>query len=245
MTISNSSPWTSPSLVGNEIGDSSAFEEKFLLDQETSLAIQDAVKGTLQVDPHSQNGQYQITSVYFDTPGLDVFHRNPGYETHKYRVRRYGNEEILHLERKSKKAGRVWKCRTTVQWNPQHESQRDHFSFSVSPAAEWFHRDLSSLNLNPACVITYSRKAWVGSSSNGPIRLTMDRSALWKKTTSPIPHLIQDGANLFPGHCVLELKFLGSMPVYFKELISRFQLDPTGLSKYRLSVRSMDSLVAA
>ena len=48
--------------------------------------------------PHGDG--YTTTSLYFETPGFDVYHRRGSYGRSKFRIRRYGEADIVFLERK-------------------------------------------------------------------------------------------------------------------------------------------------
>src|SRR5215207_6074619 len=65
------------------------------------------------VDPALGDG-YRISSLYLDTPALTVFHQIGPDGRRKYRVRRYGSESLLYLERKLKCDGRVRKYRSCI-----------------------------------------------------------------------------------------------------------------------------------
>src|SRR5438093_147544 len=91
-----------------------AFELKFQLPAAEAHVIEVWARQNLTPDPHGQHGTYRITSVYCDTPQLDVFHRSPGYRRRKYRLRRYGDSPDVYLERKTRRGDRVKKKRAAV-----------------------------------------------------------------------------------------------------------------------------------
>ncbi len=221
--------WTSPSLAATPDGSRPAFELKFAVAPPVAAELEAWAATRLQRDPHSdpEHG-YLITSTYFDTPTFDVFRRAPGFDVHKYRARRYGSEPTAHLERKSKSDGRVWKCRGTVPLDVLSKPTADW-------PVDWFAADITGLGLKPVCGVTYRRSAYIGT---GNVRLTLDREA-WGV---PHPHLaltpLSAGVPLLPDAVVVELKFLASLPPLFKEAVEVFQLQPTGISKYRRCVRA-------
>ena len=225
--------FVSPSLAAVPGGTVPAFETKFAVPAAAADELQKWAAGRLAVDQHADpaRGGYRITSVYLDTPDFAVFRRAAGFDVHKYRVRRYGSEPVVQLERKSKKDGRVWKCRATV---PQEVLSR--------PAAEWgaswFAQELADLDLRPVCAVTYQRMAFVGGGPTGPIRLTFDRAAVGTPTAAPAPVPVVDGVPLLADEVVVEFKYLAAMPALFKEAIEATKLAPTGLSKYRRCARA-------
>ena len=82
-----------------------SFELKFLLADTEADEILKRARLHLAADPHADRtlgDRYRITSLYFDTVDLAV-HRGLGsYGRSKYRLRRYGAEPRVFLERKSK-----------------------------------------------------------------------------------------------------------------------------------------------
>ena len=93
-----------------------ASEIKFLLEPEAALAIREWAREKLVADPNAQGfagDTYTVTSLYFDTPELDVFHRHGLHRHSKFRIRRYGSTTFF-FERKLKIRGRLAKKRLPV-----------------------------------------------------------------------------------------------------------------------------------
>ena len=91
-------PVLSPALAD---GAGQAFELKFLLPADRAGFVESWARRWLRPDPHGLGGAYRILSLYCDTPGLDVYHRAPGYRRRKYRLRRYGLGGLPGGERES------------------------------------------------------------------------------------------------------------------------------------------------
>jgi len=216
-----------------------AYEIKFLVPSELAEAAMGWARRNLAPDPHAEMGTadgYGVNSLYFDTPDLDVYQRNGSYGKSKYRVRRYGHETGIFLERKLKARGLVSKRRTRV---PDDELLR---LATVDPepdwAGYWFRRRLLARQLMPRCQIRYERVARVGMASTGPIRLTIDRNVCAFLTSD---YGVQENGGwlaLLPGRCILELKFRMEMPAPFKSLMEELTLTPQPVSKYRLSIQA-------
>jgi VTC domain len=223
--------WLSPSLSATPDGSRPAFEMKFAVAPAVADELQVWAAAHLSHDPHSDPVHgYLITSTYFDTPAFDVFRRTPGFDVNKYRARRYGTEATVHLEKKSKSDGRVWKCRGTM---PLADLAQPLTHWPVS----WFAADVSGLGLRPVCAVSYRRSAFIGDATSG-VRMTLDRAAFGLPTTTISLDPIAAGTPLLPELVVVELKFLAAMPALFKDAVERFQLRPTGVSKYRRCVRA-------
>jgi VTC domain len=213
------------------------FEMKFLVTEARAAQVAAWAAEHLEPDPHagdSRDDGYRVTSLYLDTPALDVYHRRGSFGRAKYRVRRYDSAPWLFLERKCKVKGRVRKRRTRVG---------DKELALLGPTAPpggwpgcWFGRRVALRGLAPTCLVSYERVACVGSGPHGPIRLTIDRDFLCRPGTAiGVPEL-SAGHVLFAGQGVVELKFRVAMPALFKRLLRDLELTPARASKYRAAV---------
>jgi hypothetical protein len=238
-------PLLSPSIqqvVGEKID---AFELKFLVPPEKAAEIQDWAAKWMEPDPYADPGQagsYQITTLYLDTPQRDVFHRAAGHRSRKFRLRRYGAETRIYLERKTRRGDRVAKRRCDV---PLDELA----VLTGLPAldtwpGEWFRSRIDARGLQPTCRLTYDRTAFVLRTDDGPLRLTLDRrirgvaSGAWDLSPLGDEHTIP------VDHVVCELKFRGVLPHLFKELIYALQLAAGSFSKYRRTMLAIGTLPA-
>ena len=225
----------SPSLASAGEGAGPAFELKFLLDEAPAQAVEAWARGRLALDPHGDpalGGAYWTTSLYFDTPDLDVYHRSPSYRRRKFRLRRYGAAPWAFLERKSKWGDRVEKRRTPV---PEVELALLAHPLSVLTwPGHWFHRRLLARRLGPACRVAYQRTAYVGACAEGPLRLTLDRRVRGALTRDWDAGPLGAALPLLRGRVILELKFRAALPGPFKQLVQGLRLSPFGVSKYRL-----------
>lgn len=240
----------SPSLAAAGVEGRAAFELKMPVDEATGAAIQSWAAERMAPDPHGDpddGGSYRTTSLYLDTPELDVYNRTPGHRRRKFRIRRYGLTTLVYLERKTKGGERVSKRRTAIAESDVGTLQRPEGS-EAWPGF-WFHRRVLLRRLQPAALVTYRRTAFVGAAADGPVRLTLDREIRGVVTDrwSLVPPLATGsraprgqpvspewGCSLLPGVVVLELKFVDYLPAAFKELIATFRLNPGRVSKYRV-----------
>jgi hypothetical protein len=216
-----------------------AYEIKFLLPSPLAGAVMTWARRELAPDPHAEEGGpdgYRVNSLYFDTPGLDVYQRKGSYGKAKYRVRRYGSERSIFLERKLKSRGLVSKRRTRI---PDEELRRLGVE-ELEPewVGYWFRRRLVARRLFPRCQIRYQRVARVGMTPSGPVRLTIDRNVCAFASGDYGIHESASWTPLLPEQCILELKFRLEMPPMFKSLLEEFSLAPQPVSKYRLSIQT-------
>lgn len=228
----------SPSLVNaaDRYAQADAYELKFHLPCDRADQVEAWARRHLAPDPHGDAGRYLTTSLYCDTAGLDVYHRTQGFRRGKHRLRRYGDSDLIYLERKKRRGDKVRKRRVCV---PGGElAMLGAPDVSLDWAGLWFFRQLRFRELRPSCRIAYHRTAFMGTSSTGPIRLTLDRDVTgvpecrWEVTP------VEGGKALLPGGVILELKFRAVVPQVFLELLAELPSRGQGVSKYRLCVEA-------
>lgn len=219
----------------------SAAEMKFLVDAVLGPAIRSWARARLGPDPHGTGefgDQYQTTSVYFDTSDHDVFYRRGSYGRSKFRLRRYDCGDVMFLERKLTRPGRVTKRRTRIARDELERLARSepdrHWRGS------WFLRRVRLRSLAPVCQVSYQRTARVAAREQGLIRLTLDEHV----RALPLDSLMfrsGTGMPILDGRLILELKYPVEMPEVFRELVETFALVPQTASKYRLGMVALGS----
>lgn len=224
----------SPSLVRAGRGQPPAYEVKFLIGESVAQAVARSLEELLRPDPHAdprRGGAYRVTTYYFDTPDWDVLRAVGRHRRRKYRLRQYGDSVDYFVERKTKNGQQVRKLRDAV------EAVR--LPAVVDPAADeqapggWFGRQLGRWRLSPTCRIRYERQAFYGVVADGPIRLTFDRSLVAAPVAGWSLQPLADERPADESRVICEFKFRGAMPSVFKQAVERFQLEPSGFSKYR------------
>jgi hypothetical protein len=213
------------------------YEMKFLAPESGIEAIAAWARVNMAPDSHVDPswGGYVVSSLYFDTPSLAVYHRVAPHDSEKYRARRYGSERFLFLERKAKRRGRVTKRRTLI---PEEELSLLGPSEATDWCGEWFRDALEAGPLSPTCRITYRRLAFLGVSSGERVRLTIDRSFRCAEASDLALPEVCGGTNLLAGMSIIEMKFPTTLPALFKELLRDVPLRPSRISKYRLGLRA-------
>ncbi|MES1213193.1 MAG: VTC domain-containing protein [Singulisphaera sp.] len=194
----------------------------------------------LHRDPHaavSPDGTYQVTTLYTDTAQFDILHRTMPRQRRKFRLRRYGQEQCVYLEQKTRRQSRVRKKRSLVAADQVLELAQE--TASEGWAGRWFHQSLRRYGLRPVCAIGHRRTALIGPSEFGPIRVTFDRDltalrtdrwSVGDHTTAGVP---------FCAQIICELKFSAALPGLFKDVLSRFRLTPGRFSKYRAAAHAL------
>lgn len=237
----------SPSLFGSGSAEGAvAFEVKFLLTEEQVRAVAARVAGKLALDPYADpkmGNAYLTTSVYTDTPAFDVFYRTDGYDRDKFRVRRYGHDGPVFVERKTKNGEKVRKHRSRV--NPAEILELAQPSLNGEWAGEWFHSQLLEKRLKPVCRVAYERVAYLGTADGGTVRLTFDRNIRGVLATEWALAEVGAARPLLTDRVVCEFKFRTAMPALFRAIVADLALTPATFSKYRAFVRAAGLAPAA
>lgn len=209
-----------------------ATEIKFLVAPALADRVRAWARQHLAADPHG-GGQfgdtYTTTTIYLDTPALDVFHRRGSNGRAKYRIRRYG-DEVTFIERKLRTQSKLAKRRTRV--TPDELARLAGATPDHTWAGEWFHRRLVARQLRPSCAVRYTRMARAIDTVNGTARLTVD-DALLGGPAEALAFGAAPTVGFLEGHAILELKFRKTMPGVFKQLMTDLALTPGTVSKYR------------
>lgn len=210
-----------------------AREIKFLIDTSMAPRIQEWMRANLEPDANGDGpfrDQYATSSLYFDTEALDVFNRRGSYGRSKYRIRRYGLSPVMFLERKFRTDKLLAKRRTTVPITEFEHLEGD--TPDAGWAGCWFHRRVLVRRLRPLVQLSYIRTARLGTSTTGPVRMTID----FDLRVLPLPDrafIPGVGLPLLEGRNVIEMKYRVALPAVFKQVIEQFQLERQPVSKYR------------
>lgn len=207
----------------------SGTELKYIVPASILARLQQLLMESMQPDPYGDGkGVYNVASLYLDTPELSSYTRiHPG----KWRVRRYGLEDIVHLEYKEKpENGKVVKHRSEI-----HTSDLNHILQSVTP--KWFVKELHNRTLRPTQMVSYTRRAYFATIDSSPLRVTLDED-IFSKTTAAfdVPHQVVNGVALLSER-ILEVKFTDTIPPPFDAALTELGLTACSFSKYRTAMQ--------
>jgi len=224
----------SPSLQTSSQVAAHAYELKFLLPEASARELQNWAAKNLCVDAFAnseQDASYQTTTLYLDTPAMDLLHQTQKFRGRKYRLRRYGQEPLIYLERKRRSGDRVRKRRTSV---PDQDVALVAIGLGRDGQQdEWFCQKIVKHQLQPNCCVTYERAAFMKMGTTGPMRLTFDRRIRGVRANDWSVLPVSDGAEILNGEVICEFKFREVLPTLFQQVIEEMQLQPASVSKYR------------
>ena len=212
-----------------------AKEVKFSITQHQAETILNwaASRMELDVNSRSSDGSYQISTLYLDTPNLNVYNKSKGYRVSKYRVRRYGASDLIFLEQKRKRGCQVTKKR--VQANQELLCALASTEEIQYEPTKWFIDSVKQLNLGPASLISYTRTAFNTLVGGEALRLTLDHQIKARPCGDWKVEPVIQGLEVSPDHWVLEIKFPDLVPPFFQSLLMEQKLVQSGFSKYRTS----------
>jgi hypothetical protein len=215
----------------------SAFEIKFIVNPDTGQRIRERARELLAADPWASGpaaDEYTITSLYFDTPDLAVYNRRGSYRRAKYRIRRYGQSDVVFLERKLRTSDLLTKRRTNVRLEDLPLLLNHDDSVDGAWPGHWFRKRVQKRRLGAVCQISYERTARIGVTDYGPIRLTID-NGLRASAVDGASFVPTEGALPVTESTIVEMKYRAGIPAVFKLLVEEFALEAQRISKYRLA----------
>ncbi len=223
-------------------------EFKYLITEDIALAVRDFVSAYLDIDEYGatqKNLSYPIHSLYLDTDDLECYWAtiNGVKNRFKLRLRFYENRPntpvFFEIKRRSDRA--ILKQRGPVKRDAVQElltGQMPTWGFLASSeprhlaAVQNFCELMMEKRASPKSHVAYFREAWLSHDSNA-IRVTLDRGICCEpEREANLNTEIKNPIYPFGNQVILELKFTGRFPNWFKDLVHNFGLIQTAASKY-------------
>jgi hypothetical protein len=224
------------------------FELKYILSEDTALAVRDFVSSYLEIDEFGATlpqFSYPVHSLYLDSPDMKLYKStiNGDKNRFKLRLRFYENREDapVFFEIKRRMNNTIAKQRGGVRREavdsllagqlpmPAHLISKEPKQLV---ALQNFCRLLANLDAGPKAHIAYLREAWISRYDNS-VRVTLDRDVRCDPEPSArLSTRMVQPVTVFGNKVVLELKFTNRFPDWFKELVRVFGLMQCGAAKY-------------
>lgn len=211
-------------------------EVKHEISESDRLILRQRLCAVLQPDSHAVNGQYEIRSLYFDSPGDKALREKlDGINIReKYRIRLYNQDHsLIRLERKYKQGGLGFKESaplTAEQAQRLAEGDVGWLAHSQDPVLLGFYRRIREEGLAAKVIVDYCREPFVFGPGN--VRVTLDhhiRSGLSctdflnpNCVTVPVPN----------SPCILEVKWNAFLPDVVRFAVQLEGRQETAYSKY-------------
>lgn len=216
-------------------------EDKFLITENQFEALTEALKEFMELDGFCKNGSYKILNIYFDSPDGEVIRKSaqkPVFKE-KLRLRSYGVPEgrnsPVFLELKRKSAGIVYKRRASLTYGEainyiekgEKPKNSDYLTSQVLREIDYF---LEKTGAVPKYFLSYDRIAMFGKKDSG-FRITLDNNIQARRENISLSEGCRGHQLLQPGSRIMEVKFLGAIPLDFVKILSKLHIYRRSFSK--------------
>lgn len=209
-------------------------EEKYILTPEQYLQLFDSIQSNIQKDKYYES---TICNIYFDTLNSDLIINSiekPIFKE-KVRLRSYGVPSLtddVFLEIKSKYKKTVGKRRIKLKLIDFYT----YLDTGKMPTNDQIMKEIDYLfniyNLKPSYFLAYDRKSYRGI-DNPTLRITIDAN-LRSRNDHLNLELSDMGHPFFNTEVyIMEIKNLGSMPLWLVNTLSSLKIYPISFSKIR------------
>ena len=218
-------------------------ENKYIIPLEKLPLLIDAISEHVEYDKFAkEKGSYQVNSIYFDNIYGDIHNRNiakPKFKE-KLRLRSYGGDKpIFFLEFKDKVFKDVYKRRIYLSKEevdvfvndgvfPPKNGDPKHDEF-IDELAIFKERYRGSIV--PNTIMQYDRVAYMNKPGEDYLRLTVDRDIRYRREDFEI-NKIGGKSLLKEGYGILEIKFIGAMPLFVAKALNDLGLQRQTFSKF-------------
>lgn len=192
-------------------------------------------------------GMYTVRSIYFDTPGFEMYHTKIDGIAHRMKVRLRGynvgnDDSMVFMEIKRKYEGPILKNRSSTSFGVMKDLFKpgvcfdDYIHLIKNPDnARRFFYQIHSKNLRPVVNVIYEREPFLGKTRDleNDFRVTFDLHL--RSTSYPeVEDLYDEKGATFanPGYFILEVKFNHYCPTWVKPIMEDFKLRKEPASKY-------------
>lgn len=210
-------------------------EKKYMVKPKEFQMLMEALKPFMQQD---QFGLHTISTIYYDTTDFEMIRyslEKPIYKE-KLRLRSYGipaeNDEV-YLELKKKLNHITYKRRVGISLS-QARSYLEHKTDYLADKGQIFQEIdwvFRRRNLTAATLISYDRIAFYGREDQ-QLRITFDANIRWRTEYLDLRNGDYGQRLLQPGVRLMEIKTLGSLPIWLCSMLSKFKIYPQSFSKY-------------
>lgn len=215
-------------------------EYKYVIESKQEHVLRIKAAGMMKLDQFAENdGEYRITSLYFDDDRNSCFYENENGTDPRSKFRiRYYNEDSAHLklEKKSKRNGMTLKESCSIS-----RAECEQMMHGIIPtvtsqtneAAAKLFTEMRLRKLLPKVIVSYDRIPYVYKAGN--VRVTFDKNLT---ASSDVVRFLSGDFGRRPimqkGEAVLEVKWDELIPLHIKEYMHLERLQWSAFSKYYL-----------
>lgn len=223
-------------------------ELKYIISEAVAVEIRQFISPFLEIDEFGvgkPDYSYPVHSLYLDSPRLVTYWHtiNGNKNRYKLRIRFYDDrpEAPVFLEIKRRMNDAILKQRGALKRefiDSYLNGQLPEVSMIASKdpkqfgAVMRFHELMLKHQARPTAHVFYMREAWISPNDNS-VRVTMDRNVFCgPEFSTRFSAEVDDPVCVFGRKVVLELKFTGRFPLWFRDLVQAFGLMQCSAAKY-------------
>ena len=210
-------------------------EKKYIITARQYEMLKEVLKNYMVEDEH---GKSTIRNIYYDSKCYDLISHSitKPYIKEKVRVRSYNTpnkESTVFLEIKRKCEGVVGKRRISMKYSELGNYQKDKTltkcdNNQIKSELDYY---FEKYDLEPKMYVSYSREAFY-KKDDRDFRITFDSNILARQYDLRLD-ATNIGTNILERNkYVMEIKTLGTIPLWLVRLLDEFQISPCGFSKY-------------
>ena len=225
------------------------FELKYVVDAFQARAFFADLVPYMRPDPHGDaKGFYRVTSLYYDTPDYACRRaKTDGLKVRrKLRLRVYPtpggvpDEGMVEIKQRIDKTVQKRRIRLPL------DAAKDLCAGGpapdgLDPECRRVAEEVGAIALQgvrPACVVTYLRRALVGSRYDRGVRVTVDADLAARVHALDVAAPAANHRFLPPGFCILEVKVDERVPRWLASLLAAHDFSLRRVSKYCLGLET-------
>lgn len=212
------------------------YEKKYIISEEKANLLVARIGHRLSADKY---GKSTICNIYFDTPDFRIIRHSmeKGVFKEKLRIRSYNcptADSMVFIELKKKFKGVVYKRRITLKYadavkyllkNIRPESVNEQVLSEIDYFKSYYP------SLKPRVSLFYDRIAFY-SKEDKNLRITFDTNIRYRTSRLDIAEGSEGRTISEKGKAVMEIKCIGSMPLWLTRELSALEIFPSSFSKY-------------
>lgn len=208
-------------------------EEKYLLSKKEKDLLLKSISKHLEKDEYFES---TICNIYFDSENNDLIINSiekPIYKD-KVRIRSYGipkMEDDVYFEIKNKYKGIVGKRRIKIKLKEFYDYMENNIYDSSNQIMKELDYLIQYYDLKPKMYIAYDRKSYKGKEDNN-LRITIDSNLRSRDSNLRLDYGDKGEKYFKEEYYIMEIKTLGSLPLWLVKSLSRLKIYPTSFSKY-------------
>ncbi|MBR4720345.1 MAG: polyphosphate polymerase domain-containing protein [Clostridia bacterium] len=217
-------------------------ELKYLISDQQMELLKMRVSAIMPKDKHTQNGQYNIRSLYFDDYYNSCYYENENGTDprEKFRIRIYNySDERISLECKRKERGKTLKKSCIITKEQCDELINGKYLKITNETPPVFNKlmlDMMRRGMKPKVIVEYDRVPYVY--KNGNVRVTFDTNvSSSQETENFLLEEILKRPVMPKGQQLMEVKFDEYLPDFIYQALQLENLQQTAYSKYYLCRR--------